>query len=760
MNLGILPFTRTDNTRTEPVMLKVKFWGTRGSIPSSGDDKVYFGGNTSCVEVRVNDQLFIFDCGTGLRALGNELLKELPVSGKIFISHLHWDHIQGFPFFTPAILPGNRFELYAPPNSKQNIKQMLTYQMQEPNFPVPLSIMGANLTFHDINVKDVFTFDGVTISSKKVNHPGGAFAYKLEYDGFTMIYVTDNEHYSDKIDEKLLEFIQGADFVIYDAQYLPEEYYGLDGSPSKKGWGHSTMVHGAKLAKEANIGLLALFHHDPNHSDEIVFGMEEEAKKHFPKTIAAYDGMVLTKKDKEQELEISQRDLIQDKTAIGQNKENSLRKLIEISMQISGEDDLENLLKLIVEKSMYLTDSDGASIYLKENADGKDVLAFKATYNQSVTVPSAFKLDINADSIAGYVAMTGNIVQIDNAYKISKSMPYRFNSDLDKKCSYKTVSMLVLPITNYKKDVIGVIQLINRKKDAQEKISINSSFQDILPYDTNCEDLLKSLSVLAGGALEKVMMIFEMKEAMRKVEETQTMLVQQEKLASLGTMAAGLAHELSQPLSNINLLSSLLIAKAKKQQLSTEETEERLQQIEHQCNRMGGLIDHLRSYSRKGSSTLNLQKLDVQEVVEATLAFIRIQIVQNNINLKINKEENLPAVMADPIQFEQVIINIINNAKDSLLDVDVEKRNLTVSFKEEASNVLIIITDTGIGMTNEVKEKIFTPFYTTKETAKGTGLGLFICYEILEHHRGSIEVDSSVGNGACFTVKLPTCGAV
>jgi len=275
----------------------IKFWGTRGSIPSPGPDTVKYGGNTSCVEVRCGDELIIIDAGTGIRNLGMELLKETQVKASILFSHVHWDHIQGIPFFRPAYVHGNEFKLYGNKNWDTRLEYALECQMQSPNFPVTfdeLNKVGAHMEYIDIDAGAVFQVgdrSSVTIRSIELRHPDRVFGFRIDYDGKSLVYATDTENLPEP-DERLVELASGADVLIHDAQYTSEEYYGSNGN-SKESWGHSTSEAAAAVALAANVRKLILFHHDPYHNDAQVDQMLQAAASIFPDTIAAWEGMII-----------------------------------------------------------------------------------------------------------------------------------------------------------------------------------------------------------------------------------------------------------------------------------------------------------------------------------------------------------------------------------------------------------------------------------------------------------------------------------
>lgn len=271
----------------------VHFWGVRGSIACPGAETVRYGGNTSCVEMRVGGHRLIFDGGTGLRVLGQTLLREMPLEAYMFFTHSHWDHIQGFPFCVPAFIKGNRFHIYGAiaPNGS-TIEQRLNDQMLHPNFPVPLQIMGADLEFNDIAVGEPVQIDDILVENALLNHPGEAVGYRVNWRGCVAAYVTDTEHFPDRLDENVLWLAHEADILIYDATYTDEEYYSE--KSSKVGWGHSTWQEAVKVAEAANVKKLVIFHHDPLHSDDFMDRVKEQTAERFPNSVVAWEGLELS----------------------------------------------------------------------------------------------------------------------------------------------------------------------------------------------------------------------------------------------------------------------------------------------------------------------------------------------------------------------------------------------------------------------------------------------------------------------------------
>jgi len=269
----------------------VHFWGVRGSIACPGSETVRYGGNTPCVEMRVGSERLIFDGGTGLRVLGQSLLAQMPVTGHLFFSHYHWDHIQGFPFFVPAFIKINTFYIYgtiAPDGS--TVQHRLNDQMLHPNFPVPLQIMGADLKFVDISVgKSIKISDDIIVETALLNHPGEAVGYRVNWRNYAAAYVSDTEHFPDRLDENVLFLARNADVLIYDATYTDEEYHSE--KTSKVGWGHSTWQEAVKVAKAANVKRLVIFHHDPLHNDDFMDKTGEQVAEQFPNSLIAREGL-------------------------------------------------------------------------------------------------------------------------------------------------------------------------------------------------------------------------------------------------------------------------------------------------------------------------------------------------------------------------------------------------------------------------------------------------------------------------------------
>ncbi|HEX4418342.1 MAG TPA: MBL fold metallo-hydrolase [Kofleriaceae bacterium] len=263
----------------------------RGSIPTPGPHTTA-GGNTSCVEITAGDTRIILDAGSGLRTLGDERMQRGPRHSTILLSHLHWDHVCGLPFFTPIYVPGHRVEIATGPNGVMSTQDAIRSLFKAPFFPVDFADIANQVSVRELPGNDRFTIGDITVTLAKLNHPDPVYGFRLEHGGQSIVYATDTEHFS-VVDPTLKKLAAGADILIYDAQYTPEEY------PTKVGWGHSTWQAGAELARAAGVPQLVLFHHDPNRTDTQLAAIEDQARAQLPGTVAAREGLVLRAGDAE-----------------------------------------------------------------------------------------------------------------------------------------------------------------------------------------------------------------------------------------------------------------------------------------------------------------------------------------------------------------------------------------------------------------------------------------------------------------------------
>ena len=275
------------------VGMKLRYYGVRGSIASPGPATARYGGNTSCVHVQAGGQHLILDAGTGLRRLGLRLLGQGFAEGdgeaSLFITHLHWDHLQGIPFFVPLYIKGNRFSFYSSQSFNPSLQSVLKRQQSPPTFPPDADFrkLASTLRFHRMKNRRVAHVGPVRVTHCRGHHPGGSYFYRIEHEGKSLVYATDYEH-SPKTNKVLARFAKDTDLLIYDAQYTPQEY------PRYKNWGHSTYEQGIAVAKESGAKTLHLFHHDPTHDDEFLDDIVKKTRRGFRRVEGARENMEVT----------------------------------------------------------------------------------------------------------------------------------------------------------------------------------------------------------------------------------------------------------------------------------------------------------------------------------------------------------------------------------------------------------------------------------------------------------------------------------
>lgn len=286
---------------------RVQFWGTRGSIPSPGPLTVRYGGNTPCVEVRTSDGwLVVLDAGTGIRELGRALIERAngaPIQGDIFLTHAHWDHIQGIPFFAPIFQRGNHFTIWGSKSLSSSIDSVVRDQMSPVVFPVTFEELDATIDFRHLAEGEKCAGKGYEVTAMEVRHPGGALGYRFTETGSkgrSLVYISDNElgdaeRYGPPNGwrQRLVDFTRGAAVLVHDATYTTEEY------DHHRGWGHSTFHDAVEFAMEAGVGTLVLFHHEPRRTDDEVDRRTEACRELVKErggtlqVVAAAEGLTL-----------------------------------------------------------------------------------------------------------------------------------------------------------------------------------------------------------------------------------------------------------------------------------------------------------------------------------------------------------------------------------------------------------------------------------------------------------------------------------
>jgi phosphoribosyl 1,2-cyclic phosphodiesterase len=269
----------------------VQFWGVRDQISAPGKETIRYGGNTSCVEIRVGNKCLIFDGGTGLRVLGNNLLKAMPVEAYIFFTHCHWDSIQGIPFFVPAFIPGNCFHIYgAEASNGSSMEQRLSCQMEGPNFPVPLQVMRSELKFYELTSGMSILLDDVTVESVFLNYSHRAMGYRVTWQGRSVVYATERTSYPDRMDRNLLHLARQAELLVLDA---PSAISREDIKTSPLLWQDNLWQTGIETAKAAGVKRIVMSRYNPNYDDDFLDKLEAQVQSVFPNDLLAREGMII-----------------------------------------------------------------------------------------------------------------------------------------------------------------------------------------------------------------------------------------------------------------------------------------------------------------------------------------------------------------------------------------------------------------------------------------------------------------------------------
>jgi len=291
------PNQRTPNARADMVTgptadFVVQFWGVRGQISAPGKETLRYGGNTSCVEMRVGSKRLIFDGGSGLRLLGDDLLKQMPVNAHMFFTHSHWDSIQGFPFFRPAFIPGNCFYIYgAAASDGASMQQRLSGQMRDPNFPVPIHVMRAELKFYDLTSGHKVSLDDVIVEALLLNDSHQSMGYRVTWQGRSVVYAIDRAPNCDRLDQNLLHLARQANLLILDAPFSISEDEAWKSDALS--WQDHCWQTGIATAKAAGVKRIVISRYNPDHSDDLLDRIEAQVQSVFPNDLLAREGMIL-----------------------------------------------------------------------------------------------------------------------------------------------------------------------------------------------------------------------------------------------------------------------------------------------------------------------------------------------------------------------------------------------------------------------------------------------------------------------------------
>ncbi len=429
-----------------------------------------------------------------------------------------------------------------------------------------------------------------------------------------------------------------------------------------------------------------------------------------------------------------------------------LEELSAIAIRLSAERNLDALLELILSKGRELTRSDAGSLYVVEKTpDGGQRLRFKLAQNDSVTVAfSESTLPISAESVAGYVALSGEVLRIDDAYALPPEAPFHINGEFDARVGYRTTSMLVVPMKTPAGDIIGVLQLINCKRVPGRPFTSRDAIRDeVLPFPERYQNLAASLASQAGVAIQSAQLLEELRVALQKVETSKQQMVQAERLSALGEMAAGVAHDFNNLLAVVVGRAELLLAKGPDPEVSRD-----VQIIRQAAWDGAQTVRRIQEFTRtrqtRPSGRVDIRKL-LQDVVELTRGRWKDEAQSRRLSYEVLVEgDPVPPVAGISAELREVFMNLLINGLDAMPGGG----RFVFRLSSDAETVTIAAEDTGCGMAEEVRWRVLEPFYTTKGS-RGTGLGLAVSWGIVKRHGGTIEIESSLGVGSTFMVRLP-----
>ena len=429
-----------------------------------------------------------------------------------------------------------------------------------------------------------------------------------------------------------------------------------------------------------------------------------------------------------------------------------LEELTAIGIRLSAERNLDALLELILTKGREITRSDAGSLYVIEKTlDGGQCLRFKVAQNDSVRVPfTEFTLAIDAESVAGYVALSGELLRIDDAYALAPGSPFRINTEFDAHIGYRTTSMLVVPMKTSEGEVVGVLQLINCKRESGRPLATPETLHDeVSPFPERYGMLAASLASQAGVAIQNAQLLEELRATLQKLEASQQQMVQAERLSALGEMAAGVAHDFNNLLAVVVGRAELLL------RTNPEATVARDVQLIRQAAWDGAqtvrrIQEFTRTRQTRPSGRVDIPDL-LRDVVELTRGRWKDEAQSLGVSYEVGVESGpVPAVTGIAPELREVFMNMLMNGLDAMS----EGGQFVFRVSGDTDTVTITASDTGCGMSEETRRKVLEPFFTTKGV-RGTGLGLSVSWGIVKRHGGTIEIESEVGVGSTFVVRLP-----
>ncbi len=519
--------------------MEVYLRGLRGSIPVASVATQRYGGNTTCVEVRLGEERLVIDAGSGLRSLGEELMVQGPVRLHLCFTHAHWDHLLGFPMFAPIFSPHTELIIHAPSTiGGSGIRAVLAGIMDRRYFPVKFEHLPAHIHIHEFEPGESFAVGEAKVATCPTVHPGGNVAYAITHDGWTFLFTGDHEwrpQATDPLSLGVERFLRGVTVAVVDAQYTDDEY------AVRQGWGHSAMSAWPERAVRAGVQILLLSHHDPARSDEDVDALEGLIRQRFgdlPLDIRmAAEGMEIRREDNGV-VGIRQQPMIPQECSIlppNNTAQGVLTWLNALTQELTRYADMGTLLDRILLEGRRITHADAGTIFLVES----EGLSFAYTHNDTLFPGSAASkyvyssaiLPMNHTSVAGYVACTGKTVNIPDMYRIPDTEPYRFNDAFDKKTGYRTVSTLTVPLFGNKTSILGVMQLINSMEDGKAR-----------PFTSDMQMRVSLLASQAGAALERGKMTQALLLRMLKMAELRDPRETGAHVQRVGSYAAEIYH--------------------------------------------------------------------------------------------------------------------------------------------------------------------------------------------------------------------------